>query len=88
MQLRVFSGFHSGINNLIILLLYEAMLLGKWLQTFRQAVRVSFSKGQILKTILPVENVSKITEIIIKCRGDLNKQLLVSRGGWGINVQQ
>jgi hypothetical protein len=34
MQLREFVGFHSGINNLTFLLLYEAKLLGKWLQTF------------------------------------------------------
>jgi hypothetical protein len=38
MQLRGFVGFHSGINNLASLLLYEATLLGKWLQTFRQCL--------------------------------------------------
>ena len=47
MQLRELAGFHSGINNLIFLLLHEATLLGKWLQTFRQTVRVSLSKGQM-----------------------------------------
>jgi hypothetical protein len=55
MQLREFLGFHSGINNRNFLLLYEATLLDKWLQTFRQTVRVSFSNGQTSKTILPVE---------------------------------
>jgi hypothetical protein len=42
MQLHEILGFHSDINNQNILVLYEAMLLGKWLQTFRQRVRVSF----------------------------------------------
>jgi len=46
MQLREFVGFHSGINNVSFLLLHETTLLGKWLQTFRQTVRVSLSKGQ------------------------------------------
>ena len=36
MELREFVGFHSGINDLTFLLLYESTLLGKWLQTFRQ----------------------------------------------------
>jgi len=49
MKLREFVGFHSGINNLTFLLLYEATLLGKWLQTFRQTVCVFFSKGQTPK---------------------------------------
>ena len=40
MQLSEILGFHSSINNLIILLSYEATLLGKLLQTFRQRVRV------------------------------------------------
>jgi len=56
MQLREFVGFHSGINNQNILLLYEATLLGKWLQTFRPTVRVLFSKVQRSKSILPVED--------------------------------
>jgi hypothetical protein len=38
MQLREFLGFHSGMNKLTFLLLYETTLLGKWLQTFRQTV--------------------------------------------------
>ena len=46
MQLREFLGVHSDINNLTFLLLYEATLLGKWLQTFRQTLRVSLSKEQ------------------------------------------
>jgi hypothetical protein len=46
------------------------MLLGKWLQTFRQAVMISFSKGQALKSNLPVENISTITEIIIQLSND------------------
>jgi hypothetical protein len=56
MQLREFVGFHRGVNYLNILLLYEAMLLVKWLQTFRPTVRVLFSKGQRSKSILPVED--------------------------------
>jgi uncharacterized membrane protein YbaN (DUF454 family) len=55
MQLHKFACFHSSINNLTFLLLYEATLLGKWLQTFRQTVSVSLSKGQRAKSILPVE---------------------------------
>jgi hypothetical protein len=46
MQLRDFVGFHSDINNLNFILLYEATLLGKWLQTFRHTDRVLFSEGQ------------------------------------------
>jgi len=38
--------FHSGINNLHFLLLYEVTLLGNWLQTFREKVGVLYSKGQ------------------------------------------
>jgi len=40
MQLRGVLGFHSGKNDLTILLLYEATLLVKWIQTFGQTVRV------------------------------------------------
>jgi hypothetical protein len=60
MQLSEFLGFHSGINNLTLLLLHEATLLGKWLQTFGQTVRVSFSKGQTSKTILHAEDITTI----------------------------
>jgi len=38
-QSREVLGFHSCINELNFLLLYEATLLGEWLQTFRQTVR-------------------------------------------------
>jgi len=58
MKLREFVGFHSGINKL---LLYEATLLGKWLQTFRQTVTILFSKDQTSKTILPVEDLTTIS---------------------------
>jgi SpoVK/Ycf46/Vps4 family AAA+-type ATPase len=75
MQLRDILGFHSGINNLTFLLLHEATLLGQWLQTFRQTVRVSFSKGQKSKTILTVEYITSISQR----RGGLNVQLAVSR---------
>jgi len=44
MQFRYFLGFHSSINNLPFLLLYEGRLLGNWLQTFREDVRVAFFK--------------------------------------------
>jgi len=62
MQLHEFLGFHSGINNLNFLLLYEATLLGKWLQTFRQTVRVAFSNGQTSKMILPVKYMTFLIE--------------------------
>jgi len=45
MQLPWILCSHSGIKNLNFFLLYEATLLVKWLQTFRQTVRVFFSKG-------------------------------------------
>ena len=61
MKLRECVGFHSGINNLTFLLLYEATLLGKWLQTFRQTVCVLFSKGQKSTTILPVQDLTTIS---------------------------
>jgi len=60
MQLREFVGFHSGINNVTFLLLHEATLLDNWLQTFRQTVRVSFSKYQTSRSILPVEVITTI----------------------------
>ena len=60
MQIHVFLGFHSGINNLTFLLLYEATLLGKWLRTFRQMVMVLFGEGQSSKTILAVEFITTI----------------------------
>jgi len=60
MQLRLFVTFHSGINKLSFLMLYEATLLGKWLQTFRQTVRVSLSKAQTSKTILSVQRITII----------------------------
>jgi len=53
MQLREFVGFHSGINNLNFLLLHEATLLGKWLQTFRQTVGISLSKVQMFEDYSP-----------------------------------
>jgi hypothetical protein len=60
MQLREFLGFHSGINKLNFLPLYEATWLGKWLQTFQQTVRVSLSKEQSSKCILSVEDTTII----------------------------
>ena len=71
MQLREFVGFHSCINSLTFLPLYEAMFLGKWLQTVRQTVRVSFAKGQGSKSISPTEAIStiflpKVQETIIQ----------------------
>ena len=38
--------FHSGINNLNFLLLYDIMLLRNWLVTFREKVGVLYSKDQ------------------------------------------
>ena len=46
MQLRQVLDFHSGINNLNFLLLYDIMLLRNWLVTFREKVGVLYSKGQ------------------------------------------
>jgi hypothetical protein len=46
MVLRQVLGFHSGINNLHFLLLYDTTLLGNWLRTFREKVGLSFIKGQ------------------------------------------
>jgi len=60
MQLREFISFHSGINKLTFLPVPEATLGGKWLQTFPQTVRVSRSKEQRLKTILPFEDITTI----------------------------
>jgi len=60
MQINVILGFHSGINNLTFLLLYETTLLGKWLRTFRQKVRVSFSKRQTSNMILLFEVITTI----------------------------
>ena len=60
MQIREFLGFHSGINNLTFLLLYEATLLGKWLRTFRQMVMVLFGEGQLSKAILAFEFITTI----------------------------
>jgi len=42
MQFRYFLGFHSSINYLPFLLLYEFRLLGNWLQSFREDVGVTF----------------------------------------------
>jgi hypothetical protein len=64
MQLREYVGFHTVINIPTFLLLHEATLLGKWLQTFRQTVRVSLSKGQMSKTILPVSDITTISGIL------------------------
>jgi len=50
MQLRDFF-FHSSIYNLTFPLLYKSTLLGKWLQTFRQTVRVLIAKDKKSKTI-------------------------------------
>jgi hypothetical protein len=46
MQLHQVLGFHNGINNFHFLLLREITLLGNWLLTFREKVRVLFSKGR------------------------------------------
>jgi hypothetical protein len=46
MQLCEVLGFHSGVNKLRFLLLYEVILLGNWLQSFGEKERVSFSKRQ------------------------------------------
>ena len=46
MQLLQVLGFHSGINNLHILLLYDITLLGNWLLKFREKVGILFSKGR------------------------------------------
>jgi hypothetical protein len=60
MQLGEFVSVHSGKSKLTFLLLYEATLLGEWLQTFRQTVRVLLSKGQMSKSILLVGEINTI----------------------------
>jgi hypothetical protein len=39
-------GFHSGINNLHVLMFYDITLLCNWLPTFREKVGVLFTKNQ------------------------------------------
>jgi len=46
MQFYQVLSFHSDINNLHFLLLYDIMLLGNWLVTFREKVGVLYSKDQ------------------------------------------
>jgi len=55
MQLNMIVCFYSGINNVTFLLLYKGTLCVKLLQTFRQTVRVSLSKEQSSKTLLPLK---------------------------------
>jgi len=71
MQLPDFVGYHSGINKLTFLLLYEVTLVVKLLQTFRQTVMISRSKGRRLKATLTFEYVTtiflrKVLETIIQ----------------------
>jgi hypothetical protein len=63
MQLCVFVGFHSGTNKLTSLLSYETTWQDIWLQTFRQILCVSFSKGETWKTILTL---SYITTVVLR----------------------
>jgi len=47
----------SVIYKLNFLFLYKAMVVGNWLQTFQQPIRVSYSKAQTSKTILSVKDI-------------------------------
>ena len=61
MLFRYFLGFHSSINNLPFLLLYEGSLLGNWLQTFREDVGYAFFKmSKCFFQCFPVEDITKI----------------------------
>ena len=66
MQLCEFLDIHSATNNLTFLMLYEAKVMANWLQTFRQKIRVPFSKGQRAKTILSVEDITTIFQRIVR----------------------
>ena len=46
LKLRQVLGFHSGINNLHFLLLYDIMLPVNWLVTFRETVWVLYPKEE------------------------------------------
>jgi len=46
MKLRQVFCFHRSINNLHFLLLYDIMLMGNWIQTFREKVWVLYSTDQ------------------------------------------
>jgi len=90
MQLREFLCFHSGINKINFLLLYKATLLDKWLQTFQQTVRVSFSNGRTSKMILPVVYMTtffhrKVRETISQRRGGLT-HIWLYRGRDGLKL--
>jgi len=85
MQLSNFwGGFHSGINNIIFLMSYEATLLGKLKQTFRETLTAWLWKRQRLKTILHVEAITnicyrKVLGNVSQGRECVNTQLVVSR---------
>jgi len=53
-------GLNSGINNLPFLLLYEAKLLGNWLQNFRENVMSHFEKVITFHSIFPVKYLTGI----------------------------
>jgi len=93
MQIRQIVGFHRNINEINFLLLYEATLFGKWLQTFRQTVRDWLWKGQMSNMILPVEYITKVflwkVRETNRQRGRrLNTPLVVSRTRWAENVSR
>jgi hypothetical protein len=51
---------NSGINNLPFLLLYEAKMLGNWLQNFRENVGSHFEKVIMFPSIFPAEDLTVI----------------------------
>jgi hypothetical protein len=72
-----FVGFHIGINNLNILLLYEATLRGMWLQTFRETVCVcDFEKNKRRIRLLRL-NIE--TNFFFKCAGNQYSLATVSK---------
>ena len=54
MKLQVFIGLHRRINNLTFLMLYEATLLSKWLQTFDRQWGSDFEKDKRRRRFCPL----------------------------------
>jgi len=81
---RYFLGFHSSINNLPFLLLYEFRLLDNWLQTFREDVRIAFFKMSKWLSQFSSRRYNKnfhrhIRETTTQWRGCLTARLVVSK---------
>jgi hypothetical protein len=67
------------------------MLLDKWVQTFREKISFSVSKGHTSRTILPVDDINKIfnpkvPQIITQSQGNLKEQTVLSTAEWDIHL--